>query len=336
VSVCECFRLCVSVFVFVCECLCVRTCFLCAAIRDIHQGEQLFAETPLTVAGTTKKDVIRLAMSLGLYQHKHNQAPLCSEPLQQNEGLLELIPNQDPDLISLVAQTRTNMFSAVVNGKQQFHLVPTLSRLNHSCCPNVSTYRRPDSMHSLHALQAIKQGEELLICYHDAWLLLPRSVRHKRMQHSHNFKCKCGRCEGKQDAGDKLLTQTPDHVSEEEVEKLFSKGEEHKTRLPGRGPAKLLASTARKILSLVGPSHWAAFLARDWLLSLAAVDTSIKAKQVVIEHLNAMSAPGLISALESRRLVYFHSLTQLGIKISSLPDNLQQNHAVLMRMYNST
>ncbi|KAI1360291.1 hypothetical protein F5Y08DRAFT_52590 [Xylaria arbuscula] len=89
---------------------------------------------------------------------------------------------------------RTNSFSTGYHdGKSNFRsLFTTVSRINHSCCPNCAYYFDSDtfSQHVV-AVRDIQPGEELSIAYIDP--ILPKSERTKRLK-SWGFECSCERC----------------------------------------------------------------------------------------------------------------------------------------------
>ncbi|KAF7330995.1 SET-domain-containing protein [Mycena venus] len=68
-----------------------------------------------------------------------------------------------------------------------------ISRINHSCTPNVDLTWDPSSFSvSIHSSSRISKGEELLRSYGD--FLLPRSNRMEWMSNVYDFKCTCPSC----------------------------------------------------------------------------------------------------------------------------------------------
>ena len=81
-------------------------------------------------------------------------------------------------------------------------MLPILSRINHSCCPNTEFHWDSElEEEHLRAIRDIKEGEELLDCYLD--LNLParqsRDQRRNLLRAGYGFWCDCRFCDKPQD-----------------------------------------------------------------------------------------------------------------------------------------
>merc|ERR1711903_218619 len=80
-------------------------------------------------------------------------------------------------------------------------LLMAVSRVNHSCSPNVSRSMLPNGQIALVAMQKISAGDEIFTAYmSDADLLKPQAKRAEILA-TWDFRCECPRCKG---AGEKL------------------------------------------------------------------------------------------------------------------------------------
>lgn len=85
----------------------------------------------------------------------------------------------------------TNSFSSGVH--------PTVSRINHSCVPNCEAYDLSSGTCSIQAIQNIKAGTELTICYTD--YLYNYDCKFDHLIYEHGFICQCVAC-GPETRGD--------------------------------------------------------------------------------------------------------------------------------------
>ena len=68
-----------------------------------------------------------------------------------------------------------------------------ISRLNHSCEPNLTTHF-DGFAHVVSTLRDVAEGDELWICYSRSAMREPTERRRAILKASHNFVCTCERC----------------------------------------------------------------------------------------------------------------------------------------------
>ena len=75
-------------------------------------------------------------------------------------------------------------------------MLPMVSMINHSCCPNVELRPElPNTLH-VHASTELQADEELMVSYlTEQQLGLPVEQRMEELQSSFGFACACVRCE---------------------------------------------------------------------------------------------------------------------------------------------
>ena len=108
-----------------------------------------------------------------------------------------------PAAKTLGGRYKTNSFAHIfADGYEGAIVYDIVSRLNHSCAPNLaSTGARgihgfADATAEVAALRDVAEGEELFISYlTEDDLEKPTSVRRALLQSKYNFLCGCGRCE---------------------------------------------------------------------------------------------------------------------------------------------
>eukprot|EP00966_Prymnesium_polylepis_P038398 890930-Prymnesium_polylepis.1 len=90
----------------------------------------------------------------------------------------------------------SNQFGGTSGGTRTSVLFELISRVNHSCAPNMELRTEPDAGHrgTLTALRDLKGGEELFIDYTPS--LRDRSTEERRaaLRRKHRFHCVCERC----------------------------------------------------------------------------------------------------------------------------------------------
>ena len=89
----------------------------------------------------------------------------------------------------------------VVDPREKVDLFEVLSKINHSCCPNVLPCERQGDMVHTRALREIAEGEELFNSY--IMFMQIREERRKDLERWH-FLCKCKSCslEGEEQESD--------------------------------------------------------------------------------------------------------------------------------------
>jgi len=164
------------------------------AARDINVGEIILEEKSLKSRG--------FAMSPG------GAPPACYNDLAQqileNPALSELwFESSHPDDKSkALAQVMSNAFIVkdpnASNEEGEMYMLqvdPQGSFFNHSCWPNATSHLRPsDQITMVVAIEPIKSGDEICICYKSRLLYTPTSRRREFLKQNWNFDCNCTRC----------------------------------------------------------------------------------------------------------------------------------------------
>lgn len=77
----------------------------------------------------------------------------------------------------------------------RYYIFDALSRLNHSCDPNLEQYLEEDDVTYCAASRHIKAGEQLFICYFGEEQFANTRERKKYLKETWNFTCKCQKCQ---------------------------------------------------------------------------------------------------------------------------------------------
>ncbi|KLO05931.1 SET domain-containing protein [Schizopora paradoxa] len=154
------------------------------ALRDIQQGELLIREEPLFILPTSTQGNPSVLINRTL-------APL-SYAQRISFFSLSFMPEdvEGYDAIAL-ATLQTNAISAA----DGIGIFPTTARLNHGCSSAfnaVYSWRDREQILVVHALKAIRRGEEILTTYTDT--KRPRSERRSFLQSHYHFHCSCSVC----------------------------------------------------------------------------------------------------------------------------------------------
>ena len=183
------------------------------ALRRIASGKVLWREEPLVVHRMADHlvDPIMQALQdqLEPYMRQESYPPEAMRLFDQSAERIaerfygQLSANQQKRFMSLSdafstppAKTlgriyRTNSFYR--EEEEGGIMYEVLSRLNHSCSPNVAMdYDGFTAVVS--ALQDVAPQEELLLCYVAALMDKPTSKRREALQAKYNFVCTCERC----------------------------------------------------------------------------------------------------------------------------------------------
>mmetsp|Transcript_39560 Transcript_39560/g.54931 ORF Transcript_39560/g.54931 Transcript_39560/m.54931 type:complete len:553 (-) Transcript_39560:360-2018(-) len=204
------------------------------ATRDFKAGEVVFYELPAFVVPSYKKQLVftlkhlyekhfknateSLPELLNLYADEFIAEgtltstnwtnPTFSNPLDKNKcmnkkRLLSLLKSAGCE-VEESSQEQFWRFARIWSsncfevGEDQSALFAILSRVNHSCKPNMLRSETGNGIKCM-ALVDIARGEELTISYvHDKDLMFPSSLRQNILKRW-NFGCKCNRCSADKD-----------------------------------------------------------------------------------------------------------------------------------------
>eukprot|EP00667_Euglena_gracilis_P011237 EG_transcript_11461 len=97
------------------------------------------------------------------------------------------------------AQVSANCFLGTVSdGQEKLLLFLYTSFLNHSCVPNAALLTRSSPsgpVHEVYAIEDMRQGEEVVICFEgDELLYMPVDQRRRFLKDHHGLECNCQRC----------------------------------------------------------------------------------------------------------------------------------------------
>jgi hypothetical protein len=181
-------------------------------------------------------------------------------PLQAFKNMALQI-EQNPEMNSkttkngiFVAQDLSNAFLQPSENRKKLTLSHMFSFLNHSCAPNATIFSTSDGYGILRALKTISKQEEILICYNQAWLVLPTDLRREDINKLYNFRCECQRCQVEE-------PQTSSAITEwwKTGRMLFS-GEWNVLNI-----RKLIKLSRSGLENPLYP-HWSAIQAQQWLM----------------------------------------------------------------------
>jgi hypothetical protein len=90
----------------------------------------------------------------------------------------------------------SNSFGGTSGGTRTSVIFELISRVNHSCCPNVELQTETTAQHqaTLTALRDLRRGEELCIDYNPRLRSLSTEQRRAALRRKHRFHCVCERC----------------------------------------------------------------------------------------------------------------------------------------------
>lgn len=152
----------------------------CRAIRDIAQGERIFAEVPLIKQGPGLPSLNAAVDALSFEERRMFFA------LTQNE------------LRWGVAPSARGIFATNAHPCHAYNLLhrgifPTVARFNHAC-DSCAVYRWNENIGKLtvHAARGISEGEEICVCYSFDGML--REQRQRHLRELFGFSCTCSKC----------------------------------------------------------------------------------------------------------------------------------------------
>ena len=159
------------------------------ATRDIVRGERILSEGYLlnVSEGMKEADLAASVAALTPKDRERFSDLTCNE---QRHG--------PKSAFGIVA---TNGIPFRHRGKKHGGLFLTTSRVNHACDANVAFKWNPTTERlTIHALRAIKSGEEITYNYGFDTIFCCRAERQSRLQTTFGFVCLCAKCELKGDA----------------------------------------------------------------------------------------------------------------------------------------
>ncbi|OTB08190.1 hypothetical protein M426DRAFT_264842 [Hypoxylon sp. CI-4A] len=150
------------------------------AQRDIAIGTCVLYEKPLIMIDSSTSEV----------PEKIIAAMLKDLPKERQRQYLSL-HNNFPGRYPFSGIARTNCLG-IGQGSRIGAAYPTISRINHSCVPNVHpSWNIDDEMGAAYAVRPIKEGDEITIDFSTGG---PSIVRQERLYREYGFHCNCELC----------------------------------------------------------------------------------------------------------------------------------------------
>ena len=162
------------------------------ATRLIPAGSLILSESPILVS-----DIIT-----GVHEMSSHWKILCDtvsnlETKKKNQFLS--LHNARPDL-QLLGLFGSNSITipklgsdSTEPGRPKAAIFPTLSRINHSCSPNVVwSWNKQRNKEEMRAIVDITTGSEMMASYVN--ILLPSNIRREELAYKYNFNCECQIC----------------------------------------------------------------------------------------------------------------------------------------------
>ena len=162
------------------------------ATRFIPAGHLILSESPILVS-----DIIT-----GVHEMSSHWKILCDavsnlETKKKNQFLS--LHNARPDL-QLLGLFGSNSITIPKLGsdstgpsRPKAAIFPTLSRINHSCSPNVVwSWNKQRNKEELRAIVDMNTGTEMIASYVN--ILLPSNIRREELSYKYNFNCECQLC----------------------------------------------------------------------------------------------------------------------------------------------
>ena len=163
------------------------------ATRFIPSGSLILSESPIVVS-----EIIT-----GIDEMSSHWTKLCETVTKldvKKKNLFLSLHNARPDLqllglfgsnsITIPSFKDTNSSDT---SKPKAAIFPTISRINHSCAPNVVwSWNKQRSKEELRAIVDINTGSEIFASYVN--ILFPSNNRKKELSYKYNFNCQCSIC----------------------------------------------------------------------------------------------------------------------------------------------
>ena len=192
--------------------------FAWQALQDFKQGSIVFQEKPLVSCNMQEHigdpDIVATLSAIVPYLEQEPLPPAAVALIdkvaeQVAVKVYKALPNETQqrwmalhDAFSPEGSKapekvwRTNAFArdAEGGGLPRAYMFEVLSRVNHSCAPNIAKDFQEDGTAVVRAVRNIASGEELFLCYMPDELLNPTKRRREQLQRRYNFLCACERC----------------------------------------------------------------------------------------------------------------------------------------------
>ena len=184
------------------------------AQRDFDKGARILCETPFLIIEMMQHmkdaDIVALMPQMAPYMDVDGFPPGLMDIVDQitkRVAELELVRVSErvrkqwmalhdahsmPPVKTAGNIMRTNSFSE--GNPPRGVLFELISRMNHSCDPNVGK-RFDGTQAEIYALGTIRKGEELTLNYMPSEAHKPLDIRREMLRVKYNFMCNCARCE---------------------------------------------------------------------------------------------------------------------------------------------
>lgn len=154
------------------------------ANRDIARGELIIAEKPLVTYCQTSENYMKATDEL---------EKIFEKLTKTDQETFYSLHNSWPMLASkCLGIFKTNALPLGVDSPVGA-IFPVISRINHSCLPNVNHYwNESKGMETIYAMKDIPANQEILTAYKDPFC--DKTTRKALLMESFNFECKCEIC----------------------------------------------------------------------------------------------------------------------------------------------
>jgi hypothetical protein len=155
------------------------------ANKTLNRGDQIFASTPLLITNPASYQLTETER-LRLAHRGVDSLPKDSQTLFW--ALLDHFKGDPVD-----DRINTNAFEIVVDGVDQYAVLPEIAMMNHDCRPNAAYFWDEETLsHYVHATQTIYPGEEITITYINNEK--SRAKRMANLKRNWGFDCSCSSC----------------------------------------------------------------------------------------------------------------------------------------------
>ncbi|KAJ7279052.1 hypothetical protein C8J57DRAFT_1502880 [Mycena rebaudengoi] len=165
------------------------------AKRDIESGETIIVERPFLMGASQPPPDCPDPDVLGPLPFTCMDL-VVTQRLEKREQIdLFRLFSSDYSIYQIMSQNAITIDDPLPGSYQGVHSVvcKDVSRINHSCTPNVDLYWDATSFTvSITSTKRISKGEELVRSY--GALLLPRAERREILQNQYDFECSCPSC----------------------------------------------------------------------------------------------------------------------------------------------
>ncbi|KAF1350685.1 hypothetical protein BDV97DRAFT_389105 [Delphinella strobiligena] len=174
------------------------------ALEDIPAGARMLDESPLIIILSGKgmrSNITRFFFELSS-ENKTTFLSLCHRNLEDESNTSDdsnnNASNNNANAAKIINIFETNALGIETGTTEPFRLAalcPQASRLNHSCTPNVfCAFTETTENHTVHAIRAIRAGEELCNSYINGSYLTTSKRQSELAKWA--FRCACPACDG--------------------------------------------------------------------------------------------------------------------------------------------